>query len=246
MGRVVSPRPVRWKGTFHQWLRSGPWSSRIFPTTCAYRWSVSLVSAHSASGMLGNIGTEDVTGPTAPPPASAALWHPPPGRSIHHDPARGRRSLRRREELQGDVVRIPQGQARAVAGVDDVPVRKAQLVQARLPGRQLLPVGAREGHVVQPHATLVEGSVRRALRELVKSEQRVPDGEDDVPERTGVLVQHGVRADEALIPRGAARQVGDGESDVRNRWELLHGFASLVRLHRLRYLSGGQLFRQPT
>src|SRR4051794_33112789 len=86
MGRVVSPRPVRWKGTFHQWLRSGPWSSRIFPTTCAYRWSVSLVSAHSASGMLGNIGTEDVTGPTAPPPASAALWHRRPGRSIHHDP----------------------------------------------------------------------------------------------------------------------------------------------------------------
>jgi hypothetical protein len=33
MGRVVMPRPVRWKGRFHQWLRRTLTASLIFPTT---------------------------------------------------------------------------------------------------------------------------------------------------------------------------------------------------------------------
>ena len=33
MGRVVMPRPVRWKGTFHQWLRRTLAARRSFPTT---------------------------------------------------------------------------------------------------------------------------------------------------------------------------------------------------------------------
>jgi hypothetical protein len=54
MGRVVMPRPVRWKGRFHQWLRRTLTVSLIFPTTWQNRCSVALVSCHSASGIGGN------------------------------------------------------------------------------------------------------------------------------------------------------------------------------------------------
>ena len=48
MGRVVMPRPVRWKGTFHQWLRRTLAASRSLPTTWQNRCRVCLVSRHSA------------------------------------------------------------------------------------------------------------------------------------------------------------------------------------------------------
>src|SRR5918999_4156360 len=54
MGRVVMPRPVRWKGTFHQWLRRTLAASRIFPITWQNRCSVCLVSCQEASGIGGN------------------------------------------------------------------------------------------------------------------------------------------------------------------------------------------------
>ena len=54
MGRVVMPRPVRWKGTFHQWLRRTLAASRILPTTWQNRCRVSLVSCQEASGIGGN------------------------------------------------------------------------------------------------------------------------------------------------------------------------------------------------
>src|ERR671919_1363679 len=54
MGRVVMPRPVRCKGTFHQWLRRTLAASRIFPTTWQNRCSVCLVSCQAASGTGGN------------------------------------------------------------------------------------------------------------------------------------------------------------------------------------------------
>ena len=46
--------PVRWNGTFHQWLRRTLAASRILPTTWQNRCSVCLVSRHSASGIGGN------------------------------------------------------------------------------------------------------------------------------------------------------------------------------------------------
>jgi hypothetical protein len=55
IGRVVMPRPVRWNGTFHQWLRRILAASRILPTTWANRCSVSLESFHSCNGIAGNI-----------------------------------------------------------------------------------------------------------------------------------------------------------------------------------------------
>ena len=53
IGRVVMPRPVRWNGTFHQWLRRVLDVRRILPISCSKRCSVSLVSRHSSSGMGG-------------------------------------------------------------------------------------------------------------------------------------------------------------------------------------------------
>src|SRR5919204_316151 len=54
MGRVVVPRPVRWKGTFHQWLRRTLAASRVFPTTWQNRCRVCLVSRQEAIGIGGN------------------------------------------------------------------------------------------------------------------------------------------------------------------------------------------------
>src|ERR671919_644806 len=54
MGRVVMPRPVRCKGTFHQWLRRTLAASRIFPTTWQNRCSVCVLSCEAASGIGGN------------------------------------------------------------------------------------------------------------------------------------------------------------------------------------------------
>ena len=48
IGRVVIPRPVRWKGTFHQWLRRGLYASRSLPTTWLNRCTVARLSDHSA------------------------------------------------------------------------------------------------------------------------------------------------------------------------------------------------------
>jgi hypothetical protein len=54
MGRVVMPRPVRWKGRLHQWLRRLLAARRILPMTWQNRCRVSLVSRQSASGIGGN------------------------------------------------------------------------------------------------------------------------------------------------------------------------------------------------
>src|SRR5512133_327612 len=54
MGRVVVPRPVRWNGTFHQWLRRLLAASRSLPTTWQNRCRVCLVSCQAARGIGGN------------------------------------------------------------------------------------------------------------------------------------------------------------------------------------------------
>jgi hypothetical protein len=61
-------------------------------------------------------------------------------------------SAGRREELQGDVVGVAEGERRAVVGVDDPAVRDPELLQPRLPRLQLGPVrdperaGGQVGH----------------------------------------------------------------------------------------------------
>jgi hypothetical protein len=67
MGRVVMPRPVRWNGTFHQWLRRTLAASRILPTTWQNRCRVCLVSCQEASGIGGN----------------SSMQHPFPSRALY-------------------------------------------------------------------------------------------------------------------------------------------------------------------
>jgi len=69
----------------------------------------------------------------------------------------GRGSGGWREELQGDSVRVAEGDTRAVVGVFDSAVRDAKLVQARRPCLQLVAVAAGEGNVIKASAVLVEG-----------------------------------------------------------------------------------------
>src|SRR5262245_25930308 len=60
------------------------------------------------------------------------------------------RSARRGEHLEGDVVGVAERQARAVAGVEDLAVGDAELVEALRPLLQLGPGGDAEGDVVEP------------------------------------------------------------------------------------------------
>jgi hypothetical protein len=77
---------------------------------------------------------------------------------------------RRSEELQGDVVGIAEGQARAVAGVDDPAVGDVHGVQPGLPPLELGAVGARERQVVEADPALVE-RLRSPVGELVQPDQ---------------------------------------------------------------------------
>jgi hypothetical protein len=47
IGRVVMPRPVTWKATFHQWLRRTLAARRTLPTIWAKRCTVAWVSDQS-------------------------------------------------------------------------------------------------------------------------------------------------------------------------------------------------------
>ncbi len=71
LGRVVMPSPVRWKGTFHQWLRRTPAASRTFPTIWRNRCNVSFVGAQDS---LGSGGNRSIAGapPRGPAPARTA------------------------------------------------------------------------------------------------------------------------------------------------------------------------------
>src|SRR5215207_5890044 len=65
------------------------------------------------------------------------------------------------EELEGDAVRVAEAHARAVAGVLDLAVGDAQLVQPAGPLLQLGPVGDAEGDVVEADAELAEALLGR-------------------------------------------------------------------------------------
>src|SRR5215469_15677717 len=81
-----------------------------------------------------------------------------------------RESGGRREELEGDSVRVTEGDTRAVAGVLDSAVHDAKLVQPRRPGLQLIAVAAGERNMIKAGAVLVEG-VTRGLRVGMQAEQ---------------------------------------------------------------------------
>src|SRR5262245_30305678 len=109
----------------------------------------------------------------------------------------GARSGGRAEQLERDVVGIPEGQARAVVGVDDAAVGDSQLVETGLPLLELVPVLAAEGHVVESGTMLLERLGGLELREAVHTEQGVAEQVHGVVERAGVLVEHGLYAEQA-------------------------------------------------
>src|ERR1700676_295561 len=60
MGDVVSPLPLTYNGTSHQWLTRGLNARRTFPTICDHMCSVAYVSAHSDKGRAGQFSDRSV------------------------------------------------------------------------------------------------------------------------------------------------------------------------------------------
>src|SRR6266496_595043 len=76
---------------------------------------------------------------------------------VRREPRAGcRGSGRRREELQGNSVRVAEGDPGAVVGVLDPAVHDAELVQARGPPLQFIAVAAGERDMIKSGAVLVE------------------------------------------------------------------------------------------
>jgi hypothetical protein len=105
--------------------------------------------------------------------------------------------------------------------VDDPAVLDAELIQVALPLLQLAAFRHTEGHVVQAEpGGLERPAVTDPAGEGVQAEERAADRVHDVPERTGVLVEHRLGADQSGVPGHADGQVGDGDRDVAERGEL--------------------------
>src|SRR5207302_2120292 len=158
---------------------------------------------------------------TASSPTTWTRWSPrcaAPAPSADADGLPGRR-----EELEGDVVGIAERQPRPVVRVDDPTMADAELVEPALPALQLRAVGAPEGDVVEARAQLVERLRARRRRVEMDAEQRPAHHPDDVMERSGVLVEHGVGIEEALIPGAAAAQIADSHGNMADRGERGHG-----------------------
>lgn len=87
------------------------------------------------------------------------------------------------EELQRQAVGVTEGQARSVAGVVDLTVVDAKLVETLAPPLQLEPVGDAERDMVQPDPTFRERRYLVGVGELVQPEQGASHQPDDVSER---------------------------------------------------------------
>src|SRR5205823_11946878 len=87
--------------------------------------------------------------------------------------------------------------------------------------------------MVEPGSELAEGVAALGLRVLVDPEQRgATEQPDDVVERAGVLVEHGLGVEETLIPSGAASEVAHGDSDVGNAGKRSHRASFLPKVCR--------------
>src|SRR4051812_42490943 len=128
------------------------------------------------------------------------------------------------EEFERDVVRVSERQPRPVTGIHDAAVLDAELVEPRLPLGQFIAVRTAEGEVVQPDPAFVElVTTWGPFVEPMQAQQEVTYCEDDMSERSRVLIQHGVTADESLVPGNATRQITDGYDDVGYWWKVRHG-----------------------
>lgn len=110
------------------------------------------------------------------------------------------------EELQRDVVRIAERQARPIRRVHDAASGDIQLAQSSFPFCKLRAVGTGEREVIEANSALVEWFVAHWVRELVEADECLADEPDDVAERSGVLVEDGFRTEERFVPRDTSIQ----------------------------------------
>ena len=125
------------------------------------------------------------------------------------------------KELQCNVVRIAERQARAVWRIDDAAVLDAENIQPRLPLFQFGSAGAGEGEVIEPGPSLVKGFTSMEIRKLMDANQGLaPEKPNDVMEGARVLVDHRLGPEQPLVPRSAAFEIGDSERHMSDAWEI--------------------------
>ncbi len=102
----------------------------------------------------------------------------------------------------------------AVAGIDDLAVGDAELVEAGGPFDELTATRAAERDVIETRLALVERLLVGEVGKVVQAEQRVADLVDDVPERARVLVEDRCDAEDLRVPGLAASDVAHRHGDV--------------------------------
>src|SRR5882757_9809306 len=139
----------------------------------------------------------------APEPGVRGCW--PPSAALRGE----------REEFQRDVVRITEGQRRAVSSVDETAVGDTESVEPGRPGLEFTSAITGEGQVIQADPALVEGKAVSRIGKLDKSDESLASHQrDSAPERTGISVQDHLGAEEPLVPHGTAVQIADGQSHM--------------------------------
>src|SRR5436305_10767364 len=105
------------------------------------------------------------------------------------------------EELECDVVGISKRQCRVGRRVHDATVEDAELVKTDFPCLQLIAVGTAESQMIEPRPPLVERLSAVQVRELSYANDCAGGKPSHALERTCVLVEDWVRAEQILVPR---------------------------------------------
>src|SRR5439155_17883683 len=79
--------------------------------------------------------------------------------------------------------------------------------------------------MIEADPALVERLVARRVRELMDAHQRLTEEPDHVVERSGVLVDDRLRAEQLFVPGDASTKVAHRQGDVRDCGELSHSEA---------------------
>jgi len=112
-------------------------------------------------------------------------------------------------------------------------VLDAELVEPARPLLEFAAVGDAERHVVEPDPELAEVAAGRRRRVLMKAEQLpLADHVHGVVEvGLRVLVQHGRRVQQPLVPRNTDGQVAHRERDMVQPGERCHGVSFLFAMN---------------
>src|ERR1700693_261770 len=76
--------------------------------------------------------------------------------------------------------------------------------------------------MIEADPPLVEWPGLRRIGELVEAHEGRPHDPHNMAEGSGVLVEHGLRPEQILVPRDAAVEVCDGQRYVGDRGECRH------------------------